>query len=339
MPTYGTDRELLNTALDWLQQGHRLALVTVARTWGSSPRPAGSLMLMREDGSHRGSVSGGCVEEDLVARYCRGELAEQFPSVVDYGVDRQLATRFGLPCGGRLELVVEELSNAAQTRLLLDKLERNELIDRRVCLDTGEVSLHPASPAQSFEYDERTLSKVFGPRWQMLLIGAGHLSEYVARIALMLDYHVIVCDPREEYRQTWLASDIGQATQFVTDMPDDAVLQYAQHPRSTVLTLTHDPKLDDMALLDALSADIFYVGAIGSRQNNAQRRKRLRQLGIRPQQLEQLHAPVGLDIGSHTPPEIAVAILAEITLLRNQKAHRHDKTMDTSEPRVSVPDK
>ncbi|MEJ2451465.1 MAG: XdhC family protein [Gammaproteobacteria bacterium] len=150
------------------------------------------------------------------------------------------------------------------------------------------------------------------------MIGAGHLSTYVAQIALMLDYHVIVCDPREEYRATWLASEVGQATEFVREMPDDAVQRYARHPRSIVLALTHDPKLDDMALLDALSTNTFYVGAIGSRQNNAQRRERLRQLGITPRELERLHAPVGLAIGSHTPPEIAVAILAQITALRNQ---------------------
>ncbi|MEJ2392020.1 MAG: XdhC family protein [Gammaproteobacteria bacterium] len=318
MPQYGTDREILQTALDWLQQHHRLALVTVARTWGSSPRPAGSLMVMRDDGQHTGSVSGGCVEEDLVQRYRQGMLAAEFPSIIDYGVDRQQATRFGLPCGGRLELVVEQLDNTGQLQLLLDKIGDNELVNRRVCLRTGEVSLHPAEPADEFDYSEDAVSKVFGPRWQMLLIGAGHLSTYVAQIALMLDYHVIVCDPREEYRATWLASEVGQATEFVREMPDDAVQRYARHPRSIVLALTHDPKLDDMALLDALSTNTFYVGAIGSRQNNAQRRERLRQLGITPRELERLHAPVGLAIGSHTPPEIAVAILAQITALRNQ---------------------
>ncbi|MEJ2398624.1 MAG: XdhC family protein, partial [Gammaproteobacteria bacterium] len=210
------------------------------------------------------------------------------------------------------------LDNTGQLQLLLDKIGDNELVNRRVCLRTGEVSLHSAEPADEFDYSEEAVSKVFGPRWQMLLIGAGHLSTYVAQIALMLDYHVIVCDPREEYRATWLASEVGQATEFVREMPDDAVQRYARHPRSIVLALTHDPKLDDMALLDALSTNTFYVGAIGSRQNNAQRRERLRQLGITPRELERLHAPVGLAIGSHTPPEIAVAILAQITALRNQ---------------------
>lgn len=318
MPSYGTDREALETALTWLQAGHTLALVTVARTWGSSPRPAGSLMLMRDDGVHTGSVSGGCVEEDLVARYSQQQLTRQFPTLIDYGVDRQEATRLGLPCGGRLELVVEQLDNPAQVQLLLNKIQKNELITRRLCLSTGEVSLHPASAADEFSYSRDAINKVFGPRWQMLLIGAGHLSHYVAQLGLMLDYQVIVCDPRPEYQEVWQASEIGRTTEFITIMPDEAVQHYARHPRSVVIALTHDPKLDDMALLDALSSNAFYVGAIGSKQNTAQRRYRLSELGLTPHELQRLHAPVGLPIGSHTPPEIAVSILAEITALRNQ---------------------
>ena len=318
MPSYGTDRELLQTAIDWLQQDYKLALVTVARTWGSSPRPAGSLMVMRDDGIHAGSVSGGCVEEDLVARYVQGDLSQHYPTLVDYGINRQEATRLGLPCGGRLELVVEQLDNPGQLKLLIDKIQNHELITRRLCLTTGEVSLHPATAADDFRYGPDAINKVFGPRWQMLLIGAGHLSHYVAQMALLLDYQVIICDPRAEYREAWLNSEIGQATQFVTMMPDEAVQHYARHPRSVVITLTHDPKLDDMALLDALSANAFYVGAIGSSKNNALRRQRLRDLGLTPQELDRLHAPVGLPIGSHTPPEIAVSILADITGLRNQ---------------------
>lgn len=317
MPQFGSDREILQTAVEWLKQDHRPALVTVVRTWGSSPRPIGSLMVMREDGIHAGSVSGGCVEEDLVSRYRDRQLADAFPSIIDYGINRQEATRFGLPCGGRLELLVEQLDNSAQLQTLLDKLGHNELVSRRVCLTTGEVSLHPASAAEDFLYQKEFVRKTYGPRWQMLLIGAGHLSHYVAQIALMLDYHVIICDPREEYQATWLESDIGQATEFLTSMPDDAVSSLAGHPRSVVITLTHDPKLDDMALLEALASRAFYVGAIGSQQNNQLRRERLQTLGVTAQQLERLHAPVGLPIGSHTPPEIAVAILAEITALRN----------------------
>lgn len=314
MPLYSTDREVIETAISWLETGHRPALVTVARTWGSSPRPAGSLMLMRNDGVYTGSVSGGCVEEDLVARYRDRQIGEVFPTLVDYGINQADAARLGLPCGGRLELLVERLDSPVQLHMLLDRIKTNTLMTRRVCLDTGEISLHPASAGDEFCYADGFLSKVFGPRWQLLLIGAGHLSHYVAQIALMLDYRVMVCDPRESYQQH--AIDAG--VERLNCMPDEAVQACSGNPRCVVLALTHDPKLDDMALLDALQSPAFYVGAIGSRQNSDRRRERLGTLGVSAEQLQRLHAPVGLPIGSRSPPEIAVSIMAEITALRNR---------------------
>jgi xanthine dehydrogenase accessory factor len=313
MTAYSTDREILHSAVEWLQQGHSPALVTVARTWGSSPRPPGSLLLMRDDGVYNGSVSGGCVEEDLVACYRAGELGG-FPTMVDYGIDRDQATRLGLPCGGRLELLVERLDSAAPVQALLEGLDAGRLVRRRVCLGTGEVSLHAADGGEDFACDARALNKVFGPRWRMLLIGANHLSRYVAQLALMLDYRVIICDPRDDYDESGLPDGVER----VRSMPDDAVHTYITHPRSVVIALTHDPRLDDMALLDALASPAFYVGAIGSQRNSDQRRERLRTLGVGVSQLERLHAPVGLPIGSHAPPEIAVSILAELTALRNR---------------------
>jgi xanthine dehydrogenase accessory factor len=314
MPLYSTDREIFETAIGWLETGHRPALVTVARTWGSSPRPAGSLMLMRDDGVYAGSVSGGCVEDDLVARYRDRQIGDAFPTLVDYGINHTDAERLGLPCGGRLELLVERLDSPVPLRMLLDRIRANALMTRRVCLDTGEVSLHPTSAGDEFCYADGFLSKVFGPRWQLLLIGAGHLSRYVAQIALMLDYRVMICDPRDSYEQ----DAIDAAVERLHCMPDEAVQVCTGNPRSVVLALTHDPKLDDMALLDALQSPAFYVGAIGSRQNSGRRRVRLMTLGVTAEQLQRLHAPVGLPIGSRSPPEIAISIMAEITALRNR---------------------
>lgn len=314
MSLYSTEREILQTAIDWLEDGHKVALVTVAKTWGSSPRPRGSLLIMRTDGIHLGSVSGGCVEEDLVNRYKHNELADQYPTTINYGINRQDALRFGLPCGGRLELVVEQLESAEPLKTLLTAITQAKLLARRVCLNTGEVSLHRANDQSDFQYSEEQLVKVFGPGWHLVLIGAGHLSRYVTSIALMLNYKVTICDPREEYSFDW---NIDGAY-FTRRMPDDVVKTISDNPRSIVISLAHDPKLDDMALMEALTADIFYVGALGSRRSHEQRRDRLQQLGITANQLAKLHAPVGLDIGSHTPPEIAVSILAELTALRNQ---------------------
>ncbi len=313
MSVYGTDRSILQSALDWINDGHKVVLVTVVKTWGSSPRPKGSLMVIRDDGLHNGSVSGGCVEEDLFVRYREGQLSDRYPTLVDYGIDRQEATRFGLPCGGRLELLIEQLDSPAPLQAILNSMKAGELIKRRVCLNTGEASLHAAIAADDFQYRDDYVQKVFGPSWQMLLIGAGHLSRYVAQIALMLDYHITVCDPREEYQQGW---DI-EGVEFTRIMPDDAVSALANHPRGIVITLTHDPKLDDMALMEALESNAFYVGALGSQRSSDKRCERLLELGISPQNLSRLHAPVGLPIGSHTPPEIAVSIMAQITAARH----------------------
>lgn len=313
MQLTGSDHEILQTACDWLAAGQRVALVTVLRTWGSSPRPVGSLMVMRGDGVYSGSVSGGCVEEDLVQRYRDQQLGAAGSTLVDYGSDAAQATRLGLPCGGRLELLVEPLHSAAQLQIVLGSMQRATLMTRRVCLHTGEVSLHPASVHDDFVYTSDHVARVFGPRWQLLLIGAGQLSGYLAQMALMLDYRVIVCDPREGYQDD---EALASCTRLRC-MPDEAVQDCADYPRTAVIALTHDPKLDDMALLAALASPVFYVGALGSRRNSEQRRERLAALGVSEQQLQRLHAPVGLPIGSRAPAEIAVSILAEITALRH----------------------
>ena len=313
MQTHGTDREVLQTAYEWLQQGHEVALVTVLKTWGSSPRPPGSLLIMRSDGLIDGSVSGGCVEDDLLQRYSAHQLSDDYPTQIDYGLDREDAARFGLPCGGRLELMVEQLTDRSQLQPLLDAMQQQQLTARQVDLQTGQVSLQAAGAEQDFVYAEGYVRKIFGPQWNLLLIGAGHLSQYVSQLGTMLDYRVIVCDPREEYIKSWQV----EGTEFTTLMPDDAVAHYARQPRSIVIALTHDPKLDDMAMLDALDSPAFYVGAIGSQRNCDARRERLREMGLADEQLQRLHAPVGLPIGSHTPPEIALSIMAEITQLRN----------------------
>lgn len=307
------DHEVLRTARDWLAAGQRVTLVTVAQTWGSSPRPVGSLLAINQQQGVVGSVSGGCVEEDLTERFRARRIFPERPELVHYGVDRDDARRFGLPCGGRLTLVCEPLADAGHIAELLRRIDARELIKRRVALASGEVTLSSATREAEFIFNEHALEKVFGPQWRLLVIGAGHLSRFVAQAALALDYQVIVCDPREEYARQWAVPGVEVTSQ----MPDDAVVALACDARSAVVALTHDPKLDDLALLEALNASAFYVGALGSRGNNAKRRQRLASLDIPPAALARLHGPVGLPIGSRTPAEIAVAIVAELTAVRH----------------------
>jgi xanthine dehydrogenase accessory factor len=308
------DREVLATAADWLDAGHGVYLVTVARTWGSSPRPPGALLAVRaDDARFVGSVSGGCVEDDLSARLAAHGASQPLPRIERYGVAPGQTQRFGLPCGGRLDLVVEQLASAEPLRRILQAMDARRLTARRVCLATGEASLHAAERDAAFRFDGENLIQVFGPAWRLLLIGAGQLSRFVAQMAQALDYEVIVCDPREEYAASWQLP----GTLLDTRSPDDAVSVLVRDARSAVLALTHEPRLDDLALMEALTSPAFYVGALGSRANNAKRRARLAQLELPPSAIEKLHGPVGLPIGSRTPAEIAVAILAELTAVRN----------------------
>ncbi len=325
MSLFSPDRDVLQTACDWLREGRRIALVTVAKTWGSSPRPVGSLMVIRGDGLHMGSVSGGCVEQDLITRFRDQQIAEPV-AIVDYGVSGDQAGRLGLPCGGRLELLVERIETPQALEPLLASSTRGELQARRVCIHTGKVDLFPSTAHDDFVYEQEYVQKVFGPAWQLLVIGAGHLSSFVAQISLTLDYRVTVCDPRNEYANSWRVEGV----QLTTTMPDDAVREHVTHERSVVMTLTHDPKLDDMALMAALDSPAYYVGALGSARSNEERRRRLRDMGVTEQQLHRLHGPIGLAIGSRTPAEIAVAIMAEVTAIRNGMNVRRARPADAA---------
>jgi xanthine dehydrogenase accessory factor len=310
---HSADREVLTAAIDWLDAGHGVYLVTVAQAWGSSPRPPGSMMAVcASDGRFAGSVSGGCVEDDLAARLAAHGARLRLPGIERYGVTPEQTHRFGLPCGGRLDLVVERLTSAAPLVPVLRAMDERTLLVRRVCLATGETSVHPADAGREFGFDGTNLLKTFGPAWRLVLIGSGQLSRFVAEMALALDYAVIVCDPRDDMAALWQVP----GTLLDTRSPDEAVKQLACDARTAVLALTHDPRLDDLALMEALVSKAFYVGALGSRANSAKRRARLKSLDVPEPALARLHAPVGLPIGSRTPAEIAVAILAELTAVR-----------------------
>jgi len=305
--------EVLKTSIRWIQAGHRALLVTVVRTWGSSPRPEGSMLVVRDDGVVAGSVSGGCIEDDLIDRVRRDGVMPARPQAVRYGISAAEAHRFGLPCGGTIELVLEPLSSSHGLEALCDRVEAGELVARTLDMSTGEAALSAAQSTDGVLFDGERFVTIHGPRYRMLVIGAGQLSRYLCSIATGLDYQVTVCDPREEYTDVW---DVPGTT-LVRTMPDDTVHDMKLDERSAVIALTHDPKLDDLALMEALKTPAFYVGALGSRRNNATRRERLKEFDLTDAELARLHGPVGLYIGSRTPPEIAISILAEVTAVKN----------------------
>ena len=309
----GIDIEVLRTALQWLQGGQRVVLGTVVRTWGSAPRPPGSLMVIRDDGQVAGSVSGGCIEDDLIRRVAAGELALRRPESTVYGSTADEVRRFGLPCGGSVQVVLEPLGENSAVDELLRRVEAAERVQRSLDMDSGTVRLQRAVGGEQVQFDGHVLRTVHGPRLRLLIIGGGQLSRYLASMALMLDYRVTVCEPRTEYHEGW--ADLPQVT-LSTRMPDDEVLAMRADEATAVVALTHDPKLDDLALMEALRTPAFYVGALGSRPNNDRRRQRLLEFEVSAEQAARLHGPVGLRLGGLTPPEIALSIVAEMTAIR-----------------------
>jgi xanthine dehydrogenase accessory factor len=309
-----TDLVVLRKSVEWLQAGHRVALATVVQTWGSAPRPLGSWLAIRQDGQVVGSVSGGCVEDDLIARVRTEILNATAPQIVTYGVTKDEAARFGLPCGGTVKIIVEPHPELAVLQALLQRVGDKRMTLRQLDLTTGRSTLGDANRSDSVGFNDRSMRTVYGPRWRLIVVGAGQLSLYVCQFAIAADYEVVVIDPREEFEE---GMDLA-GVDFRHGMPDDVILELGIDNHTAIVALTHDPKLDDMALLEALKSPAFYIGALGSRTNTEKRRERMAMFDLTAAEISKLHGPVGLFIGADTPPEMALSILAEMTAAKHQ---------------------
>jgi xanthine dehydrogenase accessory factor len=307
-----TDLSVLQSTVDWLRAGHQVAIATIVQTWGSAPRPIGSWLAIRDDGQVSGSVSGGCVEDDLIARVQTEIFTRNTPEVVIYGVSQEEAARFGLPCGGTLRLLVEPKPELPILEELLRSISSHQITKRTINIANGKSTLSSGTRHDEFACNETQMCTTYGPRWRMIIIGAGQLSLYTSDFALASDFEVIVIDPREEYAEGLNRNDVT----FIKGMPDDVILELDVDPHTAVVALTHDPKLDDMALMEALKSPAFYVGALGSYKNTEKRKERLLEFDVTREQVEKLHGPVGLSIGALTPPEIAISILAEVIAMK-----------------------
>ena len=308
------DQQVLTQLGSWLSEGKQCWLCTIIQTFGSSPRPVGSLLACSEDGLYAGSLSGGCVEDDLRESIFAGKLAKDRPERIRYGVAVEDVIRLGLPCGGTLEVVVEPIApdQASVYTDLAERIRQRQQMARRVNIESGETEVIQVEHFSPLRLDGNIMTHTYGASFQLLLIGAVQVAYYLTEIAQGLDYEVEICDPRAELVENFLLQDIPLSTA----MPDDWLRDKIIDQHTAVIALCHDPRIDDMALMEVLHRDAFYIGAMGSARTSEQRRKRLRELDIAEQDLEQLRAPGGVDIGSKSPREIAIAIMSELTQLR-----------------------
>lgn len=263
------------------------------------------------------------MEDDLVARLLDPEgKFRGAPVLTTYGATKEEGERFGLPCGGRLDVLVEyvEHNKTDLTGQILGRLQQREMLLRAVTLNSGRWTLKASKDFSEPRLEHQVFSQVHGPEFRLVLVGIGALAESLAEMALSLGYEVIACDPRAERVAQWNVD----GTTAHQGMPDDLIRKLAIDERSIVLTLSHDPRIDDMALMEALLSPAIYVGALGSVRTAAKRRERLAALDIPSAAIDRLHAPVGLDIGAKTPAEISIAILAELTQLRRNRPEKPD---------------
>ena len=297
-------RELAETIEQWRARGDRVALATVVATRRSAPRPVGSKLAVSERGELFGSVSGGCVESD-VALTAGEVIADGEPRLLTYGIEDELAWSVGLPCGGEIDVFVErfdgELPGEGVTLTVLEGEHAGERLDAEV----------PPGPSRVLELDgARVFAEVVGPPPRLLVVGAIDTAEELCRAAKALGWRTAVIDPRP-----------ALATRDRLPSPDELTVAWPDEleaDRDTaVVVLTHEERLDVPALTKALASDAFYVGAMGSRRTQEKRGERLLEAGLDEEQLERLAGPAGLDLGAHTPAEMAVSILAEVLAIRS----------------------
>ena len=332
------DPAILGKALDWLDDGRSVALATVIQTWGSAPQPVGSLLLIDADGNFLGSVSGGCVEAEVIEQ-AKDVIATAAPKTLEFGVEDQTAWKVGLACGGTIRIFVEKLDPGAAKpvlhQLIDDASARRKVAlvtdlssgARRLAHQPGDLApdLAPALD-DAFRRDKsaaagsnsQTFINVFNPTTRLVIVGAVHVAQPLVQMASALGYKVMIVDPRSAFATAERFADVT----VLRDWPDEALPKIGVDERTALIALTHDPRIDDPALMYALNSNAFYVGALGSKVTHAKRVERLLKAGIGSKAIDRIHAPIGLDIGAQGAAEIAVSIIAEITAVQRGKGRK-----------------
>ncbi|MFP6827138.1 MAG: XdhC family protein [Pseudohongiellaceae bacterium] len=325
-----SQQQIISHVVTWLQSQKPVWLCTILKTWGSSPRPIGAMMACTVDGELIGSISGGCIEEDFLEQLRDGSLKSKFddiakPFIVKYGVTAAEQARLKLPCGGQLHVLLEYIeasdSNINIFHRLSNDLENHSKVSRVVNLESGEISASDSSSEDAVVMSNEIMTHSLSPMYRLLLLGAGDVAKFVAEMALALEYDVTLCDPRPSYLDNWNVDGVEKTSR----LPDDVVRERFSNPYSGIIALAHDPRVDDMALMEALKTNAFYIGAMGSARTSAARRERLPELGLSELEINRLHAPIGFQIDSKTPAEIAISVMAEVTAVRHGTEQRQSR--------------
>jgi len=316
--------DIPETALAWHREGKGAALATVVETWGSAPRRVGSQLAISGEGEIAGSVSGGCVEGAVVAEALDAIEAGQ-PVMLEYGVSDGDAFAVGLACGGTIRVLVEPVGRVMPEELLSDLVLAREGrvpvayvtgIDVARRLERAGHEARFRMDRSGFEEDGETFVAIHNPPLRLLIVGAVHIAQALVPMARIAGYDPVLIDPRESFASE--ARFPGETV--LDDWPDEALHALGLDQRTALVLLTHDPKLDDPALAEALRSEVFYIGALGSTRTHAKRVERLAGAGFSEAEIGRIHGPIGLDIGAAGPAEIAVSILAEMTRVLRQGA-------------------
>lgn len=303
----------------WLNQGIQPWLATVIETYGSSPRPEGSMMIYHPDRGIIGSLSGGCIEQELLHQLSTNNLPEplSFPSIIRYGESVEQRSRLALPCGGHLDILIEkiELKDRPHFERIENALTSRQWISRHIDLSKPNIKTITEINDLDIQRTPNEIIHTLKPYDKLLLIGAGEVSRCLAEICKNLEFEITLCDFRDEFLQGWKVEGV----EIIKTMPDDLIASSFHDNHCAIVALAHDPRVDDMAMMQALKTDAFYVGAMGSLITSNKRRERLLELELQDKQIEKLHAPIGVNIHSRTPYEIAVSIAAQLIAERSNR--------------------
>jgi len=318
-----SQQQIISHVATWLHSQKPVWLCTILKTWGSSPRPIGAMMACTLDGELVGSISGGCIEEDFLEQLRDGSLKAEYdkngkPFLVKYGMTAEEQARLKLPCGGQLHVLLEYIDPTSANQQVFARLAadlgNHTKVSRLVDLETGAITANEQSNDQAVVIEGQLMTHSLSPMYRLLLLGAGDVAKFVAEMALALEYDVTLCDPRPNYLDNWHVDGV----EVTSRLPDDVVRERFSNPYSGIIALAHDPRVDDMALMEALKTTAFYIGAMGSERTSANRRERLPELGLSETEIARLYAPIGFQIDSKTPAEIAISIMAQVTAVRHK---------------------